>query len=267
VHVEENTTQLGGSPVLYRSAPRDGTPLLYLHGVPTSSADWLPFLERAGGLAPDLIGFGRSGKGGHLDYTIDGLATFVEALLEQLQIDTLTLVGHDWGAVVGLVLAQRHPDRIQRLALINAPPLFDAARFPIGGLARLWRRPLIGELVMGATNRWLLARELRKGGPWSDEQLDTVWEDFDQGTQRAILRLYRSADPNTLGAIGGRLGTLVMPALVVWGEQDPWLPPELGSAYAARLPRATLISLAKAGHWPWLDDHDAVDRVTAFLDP
>lgn len=260
-------TQLDGSPVSYRSAPPDGAPLVYLHGVPTSSADWLPFLERTGGLAPDLIGFGRSGKGGHLDYTLDGLATFVDALLEQLQIETLRLVGHDWGAVVGLVLAQRRPDRIQRLVLINAPSLFDATGFPIGGLARLWRRPLIGELAMGATNRWLLARELRKGGPWTDEQLDTVWNDFDQGTQRAILRLYRSADAKTLGAVGARLDALAMPALVVWGGQDPWLPTELGSAYAAALPQATLVSLPKAGHWPWLGDHEVVDRVTAFLAP
>ena len=50
---------------------------LYLHGIPTSSDDFVPFLERTGGVAPDLIGFGRSGKGGHLDYSIDGHADFV----------------------------------------------------------------------------------------------------------------------------------------------------------------------------------------------
>jgi pimeloyl-ACP methyl ester carboxylesterase len=267
VHVEENTTQIDGSPVIYRSAPLDGPPLLYLHGVPTSSADWLPFLEQVGGVAPDLIGFGRSGKGGHLDYTVDGLVTFVESLLEQLQIDTLRLVGHDWGAVVALALAQRRPGRVQRLVLINVPSVFEAGRFPTRGPARLWRRPLVGELAMGATNKWLLARELRKGGPWTDEQLQMIWQDFDQGTQRAILRLYRSSAGNALASTGARLDTLVMPALVVWGEQDPWLPAELGSLYAARLPEAALVSFPKAGHWPWLDDHDVVDRVTAFLDP
>ena len=87
-----------------------------MHGVPTSSDDWIPFLERTGGIAPDLIGFGRSGKGGNLDYTIAGLTDFLERLLEHLEIDRVKLVVHDWGAAVGLALAQRQPgaDRADR---------------------------------------------------------------------------------------------------------------------------------------------------------
>ncbi len=150
--------------------------------------------------------------------------------------------------------------------VINAPPLFDAEPFPTG-LARLWQRPLIGELVMGATNKWLLARGLRKGGPWTDEQIAGIWNDFDQGTQRAILRLYRSGNARTRSAAGAGLDQLQMPALVLWGERDPWLPAVFASGYAARLAQATLVSLPSAGHWPWLDDHEVVDRVLAFVDP
>jgi pimeloyl-ACP methyl ester carboxylesterase len=267
VDVEEKTIELGGSPVLYRSAPATGTPVLFLHGVPTSSADWLPFLERGGGLAPDLIGFGRSGKGGHLDYSLDGLATFVETLLDHLGIDAVRLVGHDWGAAVGLVLAQRRPARVERLVVINAVPLFAASEFPAGGLARVWQRPLMGELAMGATTKWLLARELRTGGPWTDERVDVVWHDFDQGTQRAILRLYRSVKTGALAAAGARLDSLTMPIQIVWGDRDPWLPSALAARYADRLAGAELVSLPNAGHWPWLDDHEVVDRVLAFVDP
>ena len=65
------------------AAPRAASrPCLYLHGVPTSSDDWVGFLERTGGLAPDLPGFGRSGKRGDGDFTMPGYDRFVEAFLD-----------------------------------------------------------------------------------------------------------------------------------------------------------------------------------------
>jgi pimeloyl-ACP methyl ester carboxylesterase len=93
-----------------------------------------------------------------------------------------------------------------------------------------------------------------------------VWEQFDQGTQRAILRLHRSADPRQLARAGADLQGVNAPALVIWGEQDPWLAPEFADAYAARLPNATARRIEGAGHWPWLDRPEVVDAVAAFLD-
>src|SRR6185312_13719044 len=116
--VDEHTIELAGSPAFYRTAPAPGAPALYVHGVPTSSDDWISFLERSGGIAPDLIGFGRSAKGGNLDYSIEGLTDFLERLLEHLQIDRVKLVVHDWGAAVGLAFAQRNPARIERIVVI-----------------------------------------------------------------------------------------------------------------------------------------------------
>ncbi len=159
MRVDEHTITLGQEPVFYRSASWTGVPALYLHGIPTSSEDWTAFLERTGGLAPDLPGFGRSAKGGHLDYTIEAHAGFVEGFLAGLEIDRVRLVAHDWGAGGGLVFAQRHPERIDRLVLCNALPLTQG--FHWHGLPKLLRRPGLGELIMGSTQRWLLARVLR----------------------------------------------------------------------------------------------------------
>ena len=75
--ITEQTETVDGEPIFWRSAPWDGTPTLYLHGVPTGSFDWIPFLERTGGVAPDLPGFGRSTKRGTREFTIDGQAEFV----------------------------------------------------------------------------------------------------------------------------------------------------------------------------------------------
>ncbi len=268
MRVDEHTIYLGESPVFYRSsaaAPAaPGAPVLYLHGIPTSSDDWVDFLARTGGIAPDLPGFGRSGKGGHLDYSLDGLTQFLERFLAAIQVETVKLVAHDWGAALALMLAERHPNRVERLVLFNAPPLFGgfASPRPI----RLWRTPLIGEGLMGSTNQWLLARTLRQGSvrddAWPDARIAAVWDQFDQGTQRAILRLVRdtAGRPTTPQPL-----EQPPPALIIWGERDPWYPPALAEAYATRLPGARIERLPDAGHWPWLDRADLVDRVAAFL--
>jgi pimeloyl-ACP methyl ester carboxylesterase len=263
VTVDEHTIEVAGSPVFYRTAGATAPePVVYLHGVPTSSDDWLGLLERTGGIAPDLIGFGRSGKGGHLDYSIQGYATFLERLLDHLRIERLRLVAHDWGAVPGLVFAQRHPDRVTRVVLVDAIPLLDG--FHWHGPARLFRRPLLGELAMGGTNRWLLARTLRRGGPWSDERIATVYDQLDQGTQRAILRLHRAAGEPELAAAGRDLHNVTAPALILWGERDPWLNPQLADRYATALP-ARVRMFPNAGHWPWLEDPAAAEAIAEFL--
>lgn len=267
MRVDEHTIELAGSPVFYRSAPAPGAVPLYLHGMPTSSDDWAQTLERTGGVAPDLPGFGRTGKGGQLDLTIDGHADFIEAVLARLDIERVQVVAHDWGAAGGLVFAQRHPERVERIVLCNPLPLTGA--FHWQGLSRIWRRPVLGELAMGSVSRGLLARWLRRGSArpqaWPDARVQAIWKQFDQGTQRAILRLYRDADEQTLAAAGGGLNKLAIPALVLWGELDPWWPSSFGEAYAATLPRADFQPIADAGHWPWLDRPDLIDRIAAFL--
>ncbi|HEY2283461.1 MAG TPA: alpha/beta hydrolase [Solirubrobacteraceae bacterium] len=260
---------LGTMPVFWREAPvPDGVPAppLYLHGVPTNSDDWLPFLERSGGLAPDLPGFGRSGKAGNLDYTIEGYADFIERYLDLVAVDRVSLVVHDWGSV-GLAFALRRPERVARLVVINAIPFLPGYRWH--RTARIWRTPLLGELAMGATTRPIMrfsTREARPGRvPMPESWLDTVLEHFDQGTQRAILRLYRSSPSDVLAAAGARLATLQMPALVVWGQADPYIPARFGRDFAQALPDAELLELADAGHWPWFDRPDLIARVADFL--
>ena len=263
MRVEEHTTTIEGVPVFYRSASQGP---LYLHDALTGSDDWLPFLERTGGLAPDLIGFGRSGKGGHLDYSPEGLTGFVRRLLYELEAEPTTVVGHGWGGALALLLAQQDPSRVQRIVLIDAVPLLDG--FSWHGPARLWRRPMIGEFVMGATPRWLLERELRKAtvrpDAWTEPRLKDVWDQFDQGTQRAMLRLHRAADERHLAELGAGLGTVQAPALVLWGERDPWFSPEFADAYRAALPDATVERIPDAGHWPWLDQPRVIDRVAEW---
>ncbi len=273
--VAEHTGELDGQPVFWRSAPTPASaggagraPVLYVHGVPTSGEDWLPFLKRTGGLAPDLLGFGRSGKGGQNDYSLDGIATFVERFLDEVvpaRPERVRLVVHDWGAAA-LAFAQRHPERVERLVVVDAVPLLAGYRWH--RVARMWRTPLLGELAMGLTLRPVLARALRPAfaGEVPPAFVQAIVQHFDQGTQRAILRLYRSASEESLAAAGRGLSSLSIPALVAWGRRDPYIPSRFGDQYAAELPRGEVVHVEDAGHWPWLDRPDLIDRIATFLD-
>src|SRR4051794_21220426 len=211
-------------------------PIVYLHGVPNSSSYWMPFLERTGGYAPDLPGFGTSDKPAHFDYSIAGYGAFLRAYVERLGLERYSLVMHDWGSV-GLALAMADPERVERIVLICVVPFTEGYRWH--RVARIWRTPLLGELFMGysfkggmkrASREWLAAP-----GPAPQAMVDDVWSHWDHGTQRAILKLYRSAPPATLAAAGQGLAAVKAPALVAWGEDDPYLPPSFAHAVAERL--------------------------------
>ena len=266
--MEERRAEIGGIEVFWREAPAadGGAPVVYVHGVPTNSDDWLPFLEKTGGLAVDLPGFGRSAKPADFPYSIAGYAGFLDGWLAEAGVDRYRLVVHDWGAV-GLALAQLAPERVERLVVINAVPFLPGYRWH--RVARVWRTPLAGEMFMGFTFRWNLRRGLRDGVPnrtVPDEFIDSFWPHFDHGTQRAILKLYRSAPPDVLAAAGARLGEITAPALVVWGMPEPYLPEKFADAYADSLGGpARVEKLEGARHWPWVGRPATVDLITEFL--
>jgi pimeloyl-ACP methyl ester carboxylesterase len=269
VSVSDSRAEVGGVELFWREAPvpQGGTPVLYVHGVPTNSDDWLDFLPHAGGFAPDLPGLGRSAKPAHFPYTIEGYSNVLEAFLADRGADRYSLVVHDWGGAA-LALAQRAPERVERLVIINSVPLLPGYRWH--RIARIWRTPLAGELFMGLATRWGFKRLSREAvaadGAAPDELVDSVWAHFDHGTQRAILKLYRSAPPSVLAKAGERLGELRCPALVAWGADDPYIPSSFARAFADALGGETRLELLPGvRHWPWVDDPSVIDLVTGFL--
>jgi len=263
--VEQHVGEIDGVPVSWRSAPFEGVPTLYVHGVPNSSAMWTPFLERTGGIALDLPGFGDSVKAGTFPYSLAGFDGFLERFLDWIGVWRFQLVVHDWGAAA-LAFAARAPARVERVVVISALPLFDGYEWH--RVARIWRTPVLGELWMGSLFPRTLRRSLRHANakPLPDSELEEIYRGMDYGTQRAILRLYRSVRAGTLAAAGERLHEVRSPALVVWGALDPYLPVRAAEQYARALGgEVELEVLPDAGHWPWLDRPDMIERVTGFL--
>jgi pimeloyl-ACP methyl ester carboxylesterase len=269
--IETGTVMVDGVSTFFRRVRGDGPPTVFVHGNPTHSEDWVPFLERVEGpaLAFDLPGWGRSARPSpaEFDYSMDGLARFTGRFLQRMAVEEHSLVVHDWGAVA-LIAAQSEPKRVRRLVVINAVVLLPGYRWH--RTARIWRTRGLGELSARLWSRRLLDLGLRESrGDRSRHApafIDMIWDHLDRGTYEAILRLYRSAPPERLAAAGAHLESLRCPALVAWGMRDRYLPGRFGAAYAAALPGSKLIELPEAGHWPWIDAPELVDRVIRFLE-
>ena len=270
--IETGTVMVDGVSTFFRRLPGEGSPVVFAHGNPTHSGDWQPFLERMRGpaLAFDYPGWGRSARPSpdEFDYSMETLGHFTSRFLQRMAVDEYSLVVHDWG-VVALIAAQDEPQKVRRLVVANAVPLLPGYRWH--RTARIWRTRRLGELANRLWTRPTLDRGLRESrGDWSRHDpafVDMIWEHLDRETKDAILRLYRSADPDRLAAAGDRLGSLRGPSLVVWGMRDRYLPAGFGAAYASRLPGAELVELPTAGHWPWIDEPSVIDRMVRFLEP
>jgi pimeloyl-ACP methyl ester carboxylesterase len=252
VDIIDHRAEVEGIETFWRQA--GDAPILYVHGNPNNSDLMLPFLERTGGVAMDLPGFGRSAKPAHFDYSIDGYGTWLDAFRRTLGWDRCRMFAHDWGSV-GLMLG----DRLERLVLVNAVPFLPGYKWH--RFARIWRTPVLGELFQGSTTKWALKRFL-PGMP--EDFIDSIWDHYDHGTQRAILKLYRSAPPDVLARAGEGLSQISAPALVVWGGDDPYLPSRFAHAYGEALGGEVEL-VEGAGHWPWIDKPELIERVCGFL--
>lgn len=244
--------------------------VVFLHGNPGSSEDWLDLLAATGdftrAIAPDMPGFGKADRPRNFDYTVAGYARHLAGLLRGLGVTRAHLVLHDFGGPWGLAWAAEHKEAIASLTLINVGvlPGYRWHKF-----ARIWRSPLLGELFqLSATRpafRFLLNADNPKRFP--DAFVDRMFDDADWGMKRAVLRLYRAtSDLDGLSRkLGEALKPLALPALVIWGDGDKYLPVSYADVQKDYF-RAEVHVMPGCGHWPMIDEPDLVrELVIPFL--
>jgi pimeloyl-ACP methyl ester carboxylesterase len=153
------------------------------------------------------------------------------------------------------------------VTLINTGVLLD---YKWHYLARIWRTPGLGELFQKTTTRSGLRMALKHGNPRGLPRafVDRMFDSVDAGTDRAILSLYRATDDPAGDSrrYADALRPHDIPALVVWGAHDPYLPVALAERQREAFPHAEIVILGESGHWPFADDPDSVGRaVEPFL--
>jgi pimeloyl-ACP methyl ester carboxylesterase len=132
-------------------------------------------------------------------------------------------------------------------------------------LARIWRTPVLGELFQASATRrafrWMVGRSEPVGLP--REFLDRMYDHYDGRTRRAVLRLYRATDDPSAASesVIAALRPHDIPALVVWGEHDVYLPSSFAFRQREAFPSADVHVLPASGHWPFVDARENVERL------
>ena len=246
---------------------------VFVHGNPGSGEDWRALVGLVGdfgrAVAADMPGFGQADKPVAFDYTVLGFARHLDVQLATLHIERAHLVLHDFGGPWGLAWAAQHAARVASVTLFNIGIL---PGYTWHYLAKIWRTPLIGELFQLTATRGAFHQLLKHGNPRGLPRafVDRMFDNYDAGTKRAILKLYRATDPSSIAdftqQVIAALNPRDIPALVIWGERDPYLPSRYAEIQKQAFPHARIIKLADSGHFPFVDNPEAVAaEVIPFL--
>ena len=229
----------------------NGTPVVFIHGFGASIYGWryqLPPAVTAGYrvVAFDNRGFGFSDKPAH-GYTNAAYAHLVVSLLDSLGIASAVLVGHSMGGAIAAEVALTYPDRVRGVVLIDAAGY--GVRWP--GVLKLARWPQVGAVVTRFRARWITGRILRSTfadpSKVTEAEVDQYYAPVpDPAYGRALRGVLREFRFDSLG--GGRLGGVLAPTLILWGDADRWIPLRDGTRFARELPRSEFVVVAHTGH-------------------
>ncbi|HEY3334489.1 MAG TPA: alpha/beta hydrolase [Candidatus Limnocylindrales bacterium] len=262
----------------------DGPPVLFLHGGSTWGTSWADLAANMPGVTCLLLDRPGTGLSEPLRDPVTDLAglealgaVLVPDVLDALGIDRAPLVATSFGGFFAFRAAVAQPARVERIVELGWAAGAPVPRLPV--LMRAGTAPIVGDLLarLPATNATVrgIFRGIGLGAALdehrvSDEAIeayrallthtDTLRNDLTLG--RLFLSPVRGADPRILlgGEARARIG---LPVDLIWGEADPFGGPEVARAFAASLPRATLVVLPGMGHAPWMDAPAAVASLVA----
>jgi 3-oxoadipate enol-lactonase len=258
-HLTDARSESAGS-LFYLDPQPDGQPgVLLLHGLGATSSSWqlqMPNLLSAGHrpVAPDLPGFGQS----HLlngNWSIRNAARSVASLVDHLQAGPLHVVGISMGGTIALQLALDFPGLVKKLVLVST-------------FARLWPESISGWLYFAQRARLVWGRGLAAQAQYVAQRIFPG--DNQQELRQVLLDQIMQADPmvykqamKSLALFNAmrRLGEIHNPTLVVTGDRDTTVPPHNQQPLVERIPGASQVILANAGHALCVEQPEQFNRL------
>ena len=259
-----HTAMLSGHEFWYLDSG-DGPAVMFIHGLTSSHRNWVNLVQKLDTdhrvVAPDLFGHGASDKlmG---DYSLGAHAATLRDLLDRLDIDQVTLVGHSFGGGIAMQFCYLFPERVERLVLVasgglgrSVSPLLRAATLPGAGVLL----PLIASgWVRGRAEA--AGRILSSTGWRASSETTEIWRGFtslaDADTRRAFLATTRGViDPGgqTVTAHDHLPMAIQVPTLVVWGTKDRMIPAWHATTAHEVITDSRVVLFEGAGHFPHLD--------------
>ncbi len=261
-----------------------GSPIVMVHGNPTWSFYFRHLIERLSPgyrvIVPDHIGCGLSEKPDDraYPYTLSSRVDDLELLLDHLSLDRdITLVVHDWGGMIGMTYAARHPERIARLVVCNTAAFHKPPSKPMPQALSVCRDSKRGEFLVRGLNAfcrgtaWLGCKK----HPMSRALRDAYIAPYDSWKNRIAIHRFVQDIPLKPGEpsyelvswVEDRLHLLgAIPILIVWGMKDFVFDHHFLDEWIRRFPAAQVHRFPEAGHYLFEDERDAVNALLpAFL--
>ena len=273
----ENWVEVGSLGWFYREAEPigrdDRSPVLLLHGLVSQSYSWrnvIPALAEQGfrTIAPDWIGCGYSDKPDRRDfaYTPEVLLNALEEFINTIGLKKFSLVAQGFLGSIGIQYALRHPQQVDRLAILNAP-ISQTVQLP-------WKLkqmsiPLVGDML--TQNPLLVDRILEGAGGYriKDRDMDIYRRPWIKSSDagRALMATLQNLQLSQVTAeIETGLDQWDQPLLMAWGIRDPWLSSEPVQTIARSHKTAEFVALEEVGHYPQEDWHEKVsEALVTFL--
>lgn len=253
-----------------------GEVLLFVHGTPTWSFEYRHLIKALSGgyrcVAPDQLGFGRSSRPAGFPYTLEAHAAALEEFVTKLGLDRFTLVVHDFGGPIGLPLALTSGSRVTRVVILNSwawpmndDPMASGAKFIGGPAGRLLYKyanaslRLIMPSAYGDRKKLTPAIHARYLEVFTDRNARVL-------VLHALARALLQSRAHYQSLLD-RLSTLhALPVLIVWGLKDSAFKPHQLARWRTLLPKAQVVTIDDAGHWPHEEAPSRViDAVRRFL--
>lgn len=203
----------------------EGTPVVLVHGIPTSPELWrhvMPRLDEARCLAWEMLGYGTSiPQGQNRDISVSRQADYLDAWLQHLGIERAVLVGHDLGGGVVQILATRHRSRVAGIVLTNS---ICYESWPILSVKAMQRGAPLLRLLPDTTVYPLFVSLQRRGhdnAQRANESIGQHWSHYAaHGAARALVQQVSALDVHDTMAVADQLSDLDVPARVIWGAAD-----------------------------------------------
>jgi pimeloyl-ACP methyl ester carboxylesterase len=276
--LREGHAEVGDQRLHYVEAG-DGPLIVLLHGFPEFWYGWrhqIRPLAAAGFrvVAPDMRGYNLSSKPDRVAaYDTGQLTADISGLIRERGAESAMLVGHDWGGSVAWATAMQHPEVVERLAILNAahPRKLSQGLHHPGQLRRSWYffffdLPELPESVVRADNWRFFQHFLRDARPeaFTDQDMDRYIEAWSQpGAASGMINYYRNSVRQSPKRSEAQLRPIQVPTLIIWGEDDRYLGPELAEPDHDDVPNLDHVErLPDASHWV---HHDEPERVARLL--
>jgi pimeloyl-ACP methyl ester carboxylesterase len=257
----------------------EGPLVVLVHGFPEFWYGWrsqIPALVAAGFrvVAPDMRGYNLSSRPEPVSaYRPERLALDLRDLIHERGEESALVAGHDWGGAAAWAAAMFHPEVVRRLAVLNCPHprrMIQGLRTPQQAL-RSWymfffQLPWLPEQV-GRARDWAALRsalQAERPDSFTPADVERYVEAWSRpGALTAMLNYYRAVFRDTPGRALARIGPVEAPTLVIWGQRDRALGPELAEPDRADVPNLErVVRLPEASHWV---QHDERERVNELL--